>query len=457
MKQLWSGRFKESLDDLMLRFSASIDYDRRLYAYDIEGSIAHCKTLRKAGVLKAAESAKIIDGLKKIEREFETGKFPIDESLEDIHMNIERRLTQRIGSLGGKLHTGRSRNDQVALDVRLYLRDQIGRIDKSLVTLAKVLIAQAEKNIDHIIPGYTHLQRAQPILLAHHLLAYVEMLGRDRERLQDALKRVNIMPLGSAALAGTNFPLDRHYTAKLLKFPRVTHNSLDAVADRDFVAEFISGASLLMVHLSRLSEEVVLWASSEFGFIELSDRFTTGSSIMPQKKNPDAAELVRGKTGRVFGHLVGLLTVMKGLPLAYNKDMQEDKEPLFDTVDTVTLCLDVFAGMMQTAKFKRLSPEVLARSGFLTATDIADYLVMKGTPFRKAHEITGQTVARCLEEGLTLEEMDLPRLRKISKVFDDDVFEFISIENSVNRKNVHGGTAGPRVREQIKRLKREWK
>ena len=457
MKQLWSGRFKESLDDLMLRFSASIGYDRRLYAYDIQGSIAHCKTLHKAKVLKAAEADKIIAGLKKVEKEFETGKFPIDESLEDIHMNIERRLTTLIGPLGGKLHTGRSRNDQVALDVRLYLRDQIGHIDKSLVALAKVLIAQAEKNSDRIIPGYTHLQRAQPVLLAHHLLAYVEMLGRDRERLQDTLKRVNVMPLGSAALAGTNFPLDRHYTAKLLKFPKVTNNSLDAVADRDFVAEFIAAASLLMVHLSRLSEEVVLWASSEFGFIELSDRFTTGSSIMPQKKNPDAAELVRGKTGRVFGHLTGLLTVLKGLPLAYNKDMQEDKEPLFDTVDTVLMCLDVFAGMMKTAKFKRLSPESLAQSGFLTATDIADYLVMKGTPFRKAHEITGQTVAFCLDAGLTLEEMDLPRLKKISKTFEEDVFEFISIENSVERKNVFGGTAGGRVREQLRRLKREWK
>lgn len=457
MKQLWSGRFKESLDDLMLRFSASIGYDCRLYAYDIQGSIAHCKTLRKAKVLKVAEAEKIIAGLKKVEKEFEAGKFPIDESLEDIHMNIERRLTTLIGPLGGKLHTGRSRNDQVALDVRLYLRDQIGHIDKSLVALAKVLIAQAEKNSDRIIPGYTHLQRAQPILLAHHLLAYVEMLGRDRERLQDTLKRVNVMPLGSAALAGTNFPLDRHYTAKLLKFPKVTNNSLDAVADRDFVAEFIAAASLLMVHLSRLSEEVVLWASSEFGFIELSDRFTTGSSIMPQKKNPDAAELVRGKTGRVFGHLTGLLTVLKGLPLAYNKDMQEDKEPLFDTVDTVLMCLDVFAGMMKTATFKRLSPESLARSGFLTATDIADYLVMKGTPFRKAHEITGQTVAFCLDAGLTLEEMDLPRLKKISKTFEEDVFEFISIENSVERKNVFGGTAGVRVREQLRRLKREWK
>ena len=457
MKQLWSGRFKESLDDLMLRFSASIGYDRRLYAYDIQGSIAHCKTLHKAKVLKAAEADKIIAGLKKVEKEFETGKFPIDESLEDIHMNIERRLTTLIGPLGGKLHTGRSRNDQVALDVRLYLRDQIGHIDKSLLALAKVLIAQAEKNSDRIIPGYTHLQRAQPVLLAHHLLAYVEMLGRDRERLQDTLKRVNVMPLGSAALAGTNFPLDRHYTAKLLKFPKVTNNSLDAVADRDFVAEFIAAASLLMVHLSRLSEEVVLWASSEFGFIELSDRFTTGSSIMPQKKNPDAAELVRGKTGRVFGHLTGLLTVLKGLPLAYNKDMQEDKEPLFDTVDTVLMCLDVFAGMMKTAKFKRLSPESLAQSGFLTATDIADYLVMKGTPFRKAHEITGQTVAFCLDAGLTLEEMDLPRLKKISKTFEEDVFEFISIENSVERKNVFGGTAGGRVREQLLRLKREWK
>ncbi|QPJ61438.1 MAG: argininosuccinate lyase [Candidatus Nitronauta litoralis] len=456
MKQLWSGRFKESLDDLMLRFSASISYDQRLYAYDIEGSIAHCKTLKKAKVLNAVEAQKIIAGLKKIEQEFEKGKFQIDETLEDIHMNIERRLTERIGSLGGKLHTGRSRNDQIALDVRLYLRDEIGNIDRSLQQLGKVMLGLAEKYERQIIPGYTHLQRAQPILLAHHLLAYVEMFSRDRDRLEDVLKRVNVMPLGSAALAGTNFPLDRHYTARLLKFPKITNNSLDAVADRDFIAEFLSFSSLLMMHMSRLAEEVVLWASSEFGFLELSDRFTTGSSIMPQKKNPDAAELVRGKTGRVFGHLMGLLTVMKGLPLAYNKDMQEDKEPLFDTVDTVKTCLDVFSGMMDSAKFRPLTPEALAQSGFLTATDIADYLVMKNMPFRKAHEVTGQTVAHCLENGITLEQLTLPQLKKISKVFEKDVFEFISIENSVARKNVHGGTAGPQVKAQIRRLKREW-
>ncbi len=456
MKQLWSGRFKESLDDLMLRFSASIAYDQRLYAYDIEGSIAHCKTLRQAKVLKPAEAQKIIAGLKKIEQEFAKGKFQIDETLEDIHMNIERRLTEKIGPLGGKLHTGRSRNDQIALDIRLFLRDEIGQVDRSLKQLGKVLLGLAEKNHGQIIPGYTHLQRAQPILLAHHLLAYVEMLSRDRDRLADLAKRVNVMPLGSAALAGTNFPLDRHYTAKLLKFPKVTNNSLDAVADRDFIVEFLSFSSLLMMHLSRLAEEVVLWSSSEFGFLELSDRFTTGSSIMPQKKNPDAAELVRGKTGRVFGHLVGLLTVMKGLPLAYNKDMQEDKEPLFDTVDTVKTCLDVFSGMLKSARFHPLSPEALAQSGFLTATDIADYLVMKNMPFRKAHEVTGKTVAFCLEAGITLEELSLPQLKKISKVFEQDVFEVISIENSVAGKNVYGGTAGPRVKEQIRRLKREW-
>ncbi len=372
-------------------------------------------------------------------------------------MNIEQRLTEKIGSLGGKLHTGRSRNDQIALDVRLYCRDEIKQIEQALKKLGNVLIGLAEKNKDRIIPGYTHLQRAQPILLAHHLLAYVEMLSRDRDRLTDLEKRVNVMPLGSAALAGTNFPLDRHYTAKLLKFPKVTHNSLDAVADRDFIIEFLSFSSLLMTHLSRLAEEIVLWCSSEFGFLELSDRFTTGSSIMPQKKNPDAAELVRGKTGRVFGHLTGLLTVMKGLPLAYNKDMQEDKEPLFDTVDTVKTCLDVFSGMMKTAKFKTLAPKELAKSGFLTATDIADYLVMKNMPFRKAHEVTGQTVAFCLESSITLEDLTLPQLKKISKIFEKDVFEFISIENSVARKNVYGGTAGPRVKEQIKRSKREWK
>ena len=457
MKQPWSGRFKESLDDLMVRFSASIGFDRRLYAYDIQGSIAHCETLLRAGVLKPAEAKKIISGLKRILKEFEAGKFPIDERLEDIHMNIERRLVEIVGPVGGKLHSGRSRNDQVALDIRLYLRDRIEEILKSVRALARTLIRLAEKNSDRIIPGYTHLQRAQPVLLAHHLLAYVEMLGRDRDRLRETLERVNVMPLGSAALAGTNFPLDRKFTARRLRFPRITHNSLDAVSDRDFIIEFLSDAALLMMHLSRLAEELVLWSSSEFGFVELSDKFTTGSSIMPQKKNPDAAELTRGKTARVYGHLMTLLTLLKGLPLAYNRDLQEDKEPLFDSVETVQRALQVFTGMLKTARFPKIPPRQLSEQGFLTATDVADYLVMKGVPFREAHEITGRTVAFCLERGKSLEEVSLAELRNISASFQRDVFDYVGIQASVARKDVYGGTAPRRVREQIKRLKKEWK
>lgn len=457
MKQPWGGRFKESTDALMLRFSSSIDFDKRLYAYDIEGSIAHCRTLQKCKVLKPGEAKKIITGLGKILKEFDEGKFRIKKNLEDIHMNIEQRLIDLIGPVGGKLHTGRSRNDQVALDIRLYLRDEIESIQKSLRQLAKTVLGQAKKHVNTIIPGYTHLQRAQPVSLAHHLLAYLEMFGRDRDRLADALKRTNIMPLGSAALAGTNFPIDRHYTAKLLGFPEVTHNSIDGVSDRDFVVEFCSAASVLMMHLSRFCEEIILWSTSEFAFMELSDAFTTGSSIMPQKKNPDAAELIRGKTGRVYGNLTGLLTLMKGLPLAYNKDMQEDKEPLFDTVDTVQTSLDVFTGMLKTARFTKIKPEELAQSGFLTATDLADYLVLQNIPFRDAHEITGKAVALCIETGKTLEQLTLKELQKLSKKIKQDVFDYLSVEQSVKRKNVYGGTAPNQVKAQITRQTKIWK
>ena len=457
MKQPWGGRFKESTDELMLRFSSSIFFDKRLYAYDIEGSIAHCRTLQKCKILKPAEAKKIIAGLGKILKEFDQGKFKVKVELEDIHMNIEKRLTDLIGPVGGKLHTGRSRNDQVALDIRLYLRDEIESIQKSLHQLAKTVLAQAKKHVNTLIPGYTHLQRAQPVSLAHHLLAYMEMFGRDRDRLADALKRTNVMPLGSAALAGTNFPIDRHHTAKLLGFPAVTHNSIDAVSDRDFIVEFCSAASILMMHLSRFCEEIVIWSTSEFAFMELSDAFTTGSSIMPQKKNPDAAELIRGKTGRIYGHLLGLLTLMKGQPLAYNKDLQEDKEPLFDTVDTVQTSLEVFTGMLKTAKFKKLKPEQLAESGFLTATDLADYLVLQNVPFREAHEITGKTVAYCIDTGKTLEQLTLAELQKISKKIKKDVFGYLSIEQSVKRKNVYGGTAPNRVKEQLARQSKNWR
>jgi argininosuccinate lyase len=456
-KKLWGGRFKQSTDALMETFSASISFDKRLYDCDIEGSIAHCKMLAHCKIITSAESKKIIKGLQRILGECDEGRFEFKDSLEDIHMNIESRLREIVGPIAGKLHTARSRNDQVCLDIRLYLRKEVEEIVGELNNLCKALVAIAKKNIDHVIPGYTHLQRAQPVLLSHHLLAYVEMMLRDKERLIDAYKRINVMPLGSAALAGTNFPIDRKITAKLLRFPEISHNSMDAVADRDFAVEFCSSSSLVMMHLSRFCEEVVIWNSSEFGFLELSDAFTTGSSIMPQKKNPDAAELIRGKSGRVFGNLVSLLTLMKGLPLAYNKDMQEDKEPIFDTAETVKVCLRIFTDMMKSAKFIPIPQKELETSGFLTATDLADYLVLKGVPFRDAHEITGKTVAFCLEEEKTLNDLSLSELRKISKRFDKDVFDHIALNNSVDRKNIYGGTAKRQVRAQITRLTKKLK
>ena len=457
MKKLWGGRFKQSTNTLMETFSASISFDKRLYDCDIEGSIAHCKMLARCKIITTAESNKIIKGLKRILRECDEGRFKFSDSLEDIHMNIENRLREIIGPVAGKLHTARSRNDQVCLDIRLYLRKEIDDIVGEINRLTKTLITIAKKNINHLIPGYTHLQRAQPVLLSHHLLAYVEMMLRDKERFLDAYKRINVMPLGSAALAGTNFPIDRKITAKLLGFPEISHNSMDAVADRDFAAEFCSASALTMMHLSRFCEEVVIWNSSEFGFIELSDSFTTGSSIMPQKKNPDAAELIRGKSGRVFGNLVSLLTLMKGLPLAYNKDLQEDKEPLFDTAETVKVCLTIFTDMMKSAKFIPIAQKELEASGFLTATDLADYLVLKGVPFREAHELTGKTVAFCLEKDKTLTDLSLAQLRTISKRFDEEVFDHIALQNSVDRKNIYGGTAKNQVRAQITRLTKKLK
>ncbi|UCD11031.1 MAG: argininosuccinate lyase [Nitrospinaceae bacterium] len=454
MKKPWSGRFKQSTDRLMEAFSASIAYDSKLYAHDIAGSIAHAKMLAHTGIIRPGEANKIVSGLEKIRKEFETGRFEFRQSLEDIHMNIESRLAELIGPVAGKLHTARSRNDQVCLDIRLYLRAEVGEIRAAILELEKTLLDLAVKHIDFIVPGYTHLQRAQPVSLAHHLLAHLEMLERDRGRLADALKRIDVMPLGSAALAGTNFPIDRAYTAKLLGFAKISNNSIDAVSDRDFLIEFTAAAAALMMHLSRFAEEVVLWSSSEFGFIELSDAFSTGSSIMPQKKNPDPAELVRGKTGRVYGNLVSLLTMMKSLPLAYNRDLQEDKEPLFDTVDTVKMCLAVFTGMLQTATFKQVPLDKLRQSGFLTATDMADYLVGKGLPFREAHGVTGRTVAYCLEENKHLEQITLGELRKISSRFEKDIFDYIALEKSVDRKDVLGGTSRKRIRQQIARLRR---
>ena len=457
MKKPWSGRFKESTDTLMEQFSASISFDRRLYAYDIEGSIAHCQMLAKCKIISQAESKKIVGGLKRVLKEFESGKFQCDDRLEDIHMNIESRLTELVGAVGGKLHTARSRNDQVCLDIRLYLRAEVAEIVQGITLLAKTLLKLARKHTGTIIPGYTHMQQAQPILLAHHLLAHIEMLVRDRERMEDAWKRINIMPLGAAALSGTGFPIDRKYTAKLLNFPEVSHNSIDSVSDRDFAIEFCSASGILMMHLSRFCEEVVLWSSCEFDWLELSDAYTTGSSIMPQKKNPDAAELIRGKSGRVYGNLVSMLTLMKSLPLAYNKDLQEDKEPIFDTVDTVKVSLAVFEGMMKTAEFKKIPMDRVDISGFLTATDMADYLAAKGVPFRLAHEITGQTVAYCIASGKTLQDVTLKELKKISPRFNADVFDHITLESSVQKKDVYGGTAKKQVLAQIARLDKKLK
>ncbi len=457
MKKPWSGRFKESTDTLMEQFSASISFDRRLYAYDIEGSIAHCQMLAKCKIISQAESKKIVGGLKRVLKEFESGKFQCDDRLEDIHMNIESRLTELVGAVGGKLHTARSRNDQVCLDIRLYLRAEVAEIIQGITLLAKTLLKLARKHTDTIIPGYTHMQQAQPILLAHHLLAHIEMLVRDRERMEDAWKRINIMPLGAAALSGTGFPIDRKYTAKLLNFPEVSHNSIDSVSDRDFAIEFCSASGILMMHLSRFCEEVVLWSSCEFDWLELSDAYTTGSSIMPQKKNPDAAELIRGKSGRVYGNLVSMLTLMKSLPLAYNKDLQEDKEPVFDTVDTVKVSLAVFEGMMKTAEFKKIPMDRVDISGFLTATDMADYLAAKGVPFRLAHEITGQTVAYCIASEKTLQDVTLKELKKISPRFNADVFDHITLESSVQKKDVYGGTAKKQVLAQIARLDKKLK
>ena len=452
MKKPWSGRFKKPTDILMEKFSASISFDRRLYAYDIAGSIAHCQMLGKCKIITQTDSKKIIGGLKRILKEFESGKFECDDRLEDIHMNIENRLTELIGSVAGKLHTARSRNDQVSLDIRLYLRDEGEEVVQLIKILAKTLLVLARKHTNTVIPGFTHMQQAQPILLAHHLLAYIEMLLRDQERMKDALKRINIMPLGSAALAGTGFPIDRKYTAKLLNFSEASHNSIDAVSDRDFAIEFCSTIAILMMHLSRFCEEIVLWCSSEFDWLELSDSYTTGSSIMPQKKNPDAAELIRGKSGRVYGNLVSLLTLMKSLPLAYNKDLQEDKEPIFDTVDTSKMSLSIFNGMIKSARFKKIPLNRLDISGFLTATDMADYLAEKGVPFRMAHEITGKTVAYCIESGKNLQNITLKELKNISAYFEKDVFEHIKLENSVQNKSIYGGTAKKQVEAQIARI-----
>lgn len=432
----WGGRFSEKTHKLVEKFSASIGFDRRLYLYDIKGSIAHCRMLTKQRIISREDGEKIIAGLEDILREIESGKFEFSEALEDVHMNIERRLTEKIGDVGGKLHTARSRNDQVALDTRLYLRDKIEEIIGKIGDFQEVVIELCKKNADVVMPGYTHLQRAQPILFSNHMMAYHEMLERDAERYGDCLRRVNIMPLGAGALAGTTFPIDRGYVAELLDFPAVTKNSMDSVSDRDFVIEFCSVSAILMMHLSRLSEELILWSSEEFGFIEISDAFCTGSSIMPQKKNPDVPELVRGKTGRVYGNLMSILSMMKSLPLAYNRDMQEDKEPLFDTIDTVAMSLQIFTEMMGELKINRESMLLAADGGYSTATEIADYLVRKGLPFREAHEVVGRIVRYCIEKGIKrMGDLTLDEFRRFSNKIEEDIFMYVDLVRSTTSKS----------------------
>ena len=442
----WGGRFTESTDAFVEDFTASIGFDRRLYRHDIAGSIAHARMLAHVNIITEDEAGQIVSGLEQLLAEIEQGNFDWSVGLEDIHMNIEARLIERIGETGKKLHTGRSRNDQVATDLRLYLRDEIDALAGALCRLRLALTELAEREADTIMPGFTHLQVAMPVSFGHHMLAWEAMLERDHQRLLDCRKRVNSMPLGAAALAGTGFPIDRAYTARLLGFDAPATNSLDAVSDRDFVIEFCSAASLVMMHLSRFSEELILWSSAQFDFIELPDRFCTGSSIMPQKKNPDVPELVRGKTGRVTGHLVSLLMLMKGQPLAYNKDNQEDKEPLFDTVDTLAGSLRVFADMVPAIQVRHANMLAAARQGFSTATDLADYLVRKGIAFRDAHEIVGRAVRFGVDNDKDLADMTLAELQTFSDVIADDVFAVLSLEGSMAARNHTGGTAPEQVR-----------
>jgi argininosuccinate lyase len=447
----WGGRFSEPTDAFVARYTASVDFDQRLYAHDIQGSIAHAKMLTKVGVLTQVECDDILRGLEEVRIEIERGDFNWSIELEDVHMNIEAALTAKIGTTGKKLHTGRSRNDQVATDIRLYLRDEIDNICAGLTRLQEGLIGLAAAHSDTIMPGFTHLQTAQPVTFGHHILAWNEMLERDYERLLDVRKRLNHLPLGAAALAGTTYPIDRHYTAELLGFTAPTENSLDSVSDRDFAIEFTAAGAIIMMHMSRFSEELVLWASAQFQFIHLPDRFCTGSSIMPQKKNPDVPELVRGKSGRVYGHLMSLLTLMKSQPLAYNKDNQEDKEPLFDTIDTLRDSIRAFGDMAPHLVPNKPSMYEAARRGFSTATDLADYVVVKGIPFRDAHEIVGKAVAYGIETGKDLSEMSLEELQKFSDQITADVFDVLTLEGSVAARDHIGGTAPKQVIAAAKR------
>jgi argininosuccinate lyase len=453
--EAWSARFSEPVSDLVKRYTASVFFDKRLALFDIQGSLAHAEMLAAQGIISAADRSEIERGMAQIKSEIDAGSFEWLLDLEDVHLNIEKRLTELVGDAGKRLHTGRSRNDQVATDIRLYVRAAIDDITLLLNALRSALTDLAEQHADTIMPGFTHMQVAQPITFGHHMLAYVEMFGRDVERMADARKRVNRLPLGAAALAGTTFPIDRERVARTLGFDDVCHNSLDAVSDRDFAIEFCAAAALIMMHVSRMSEELVIWMSPRIGFIDIADRFCTGSSIMPQKKNPDVPELARGKTGRVYGHLTGLLTLMKGQPLAYNKDNQEDKEPLFDTVDTVTDTLRIFADMARGITVKPDNMRAAALQGYATATDLADYLVKKGLPFRDAHEAVAHAVRACDDAKCDLSDMSLDQLRSFSPLVGDDVFAVLTLEGSVAARDHVGGTAPRQVRAAIARVRKQ--
>ncbi|HHU73401.1 MAG TPA: argininosuccinate lyase [Clostridiales bacterium] len=447
--KLWGGRFTKETNQLVHNFNASISFDQRFYKQDIEGSIAHVTMLAKQAIISEEEKELIIKGLNQIKKDIDNGDLVIDDSYEDIHSFVEAHLIDRIGEAGKKLHTGRSRNDQVALDMKLYTRDEINEIDGLLKDLLFTLNEIMKSNIDTFMPGFTHLQKAQPVTLAHHMGAYFEMFKRDRSRLSDIAKRMNLSPLGSGALAGTTYPLDRNLTAQLLGFDGPTINSMDSVSDRDYLIELLSALSTIMMHLSRFSEEIIIWNSNDYGFVELDDAYSTGSSIMPQKKNPDIAELVRGKTGRVYGALISLLTTMKGLPLAYNKDMQEDKELTFDAIDTVKGCIALFTGMLSTIQFNKTELENSAKNGFTNATDVADYLVNKGLPFRDAHGIVGQLVLYCIDKNISLEDVSLTKYQEFSEKFEADIYDAISLTSCVNKRNIIGAPGQEAMQEVI--------
>lgn len=453
MAKLWGGRFSKATDTLVDDFNSSIRFDARMYAQDIKGSMAHAEMLGRQGIIPKEDSELIVKTLGEIKKDIDDGNVEFEIDAEDIHMNVETILISRIGDVGKRLHTGRSRNDQVALDVRMYLRDEADELMPLIEELKEAILEIAEKNLDTIMPGYTHLQKAQPITLAHHLMAYYEMLRRDCQRLEDCRKRINVLPLGSGALAGTTYPLDREFVAEKLGFDGVTLNSLDGVSDRDFVCELAFVLSMIMTHLSRLSEEIILWSSHEFSFIELDDAYSTGSSIMPQKKNPDVAELVRGKTGRVYGSLMGLLTMMKGLPLAYNKDMQEDKEQIFDAIDTVKMCLPVFAKMLSTMRVRRENMLRGAKGGFTNATDVADYLVKHGLPFRDAHGVVGRMVAYCIENDKVIDDLSMEEFKTFSDLIGEDIYTEISLDTCVNQRKLIGGPAYETVKSVIDKYK----